>query len=239
MNNLIKIEFKKIVKTTYFLSSFLIMAILPMVSLMLLLLQPSGFVSGDFNRLNILLMALVLSKTVFPIIAMSLIQIGHGLSGLKSIYLTPINRGKIVLSKVWMAFIWMTILIVFAIAIVVIIELILFRNMKVFGLVFHSLKVYGYIALYSFVFQLVGMVLTLFIGNILVPSLILTGYMILEYGLQLQFMKSYLPGAIPAYLSGVTGTYPLIKTAITVHIIIGLVALVFLLMKLIHQDYLD
>ncbi|MBN2794969.1 MAG: ABC transporter permease [Clostridia bacterium] len=239
MNNLIKIEFKKIVKTTYFLASFLIMGILPMVSLMLLLLQPTGFVSGDFNRLNILLMALVMSKTVFPIIAMSLIQIGHGLSGLKSIYLTPINRGKIIMSKVWMAFIWMTILIIFSIAIVVIIELILFRNMKVFGLVLHTLKIYGYIALYSFVFQLVGMVLTLIIGNILVPSLILISYMICEYGLQLQYMISFLPGAIPAYLSGVSGAYPMINTAIFVHVGIGLVALVFLLIKLIHQDYLD
>jgi ABC-type transport system involved in multi-copper enzyme maturation permease subunit len=239
MNQLIKIEFKKIVKTTYFIGSFLAMIILPLISLVLLLLKPSGFVSGDFNRLNILLMALVMSKSIFPLVAMSLVQVGNGLAGLKSVYLTPISRWKIIISKILMAFIWMLILIAFGIALVIIIEVILFKNMHIISLVISSLKVYGQIALYSFGFQVIGMILTIELGNILVPSLMMIAYMLLEYGIQLQYMKSYLPGAIPAYLSGVTGVYPNIHIAFIIHFVIAFIGLVYILSKLMHQDYIE
>lgn len=239
MRNLIRIEFTKIVKTTYFLASFLAILTLPMLSLMLMMLRPSGFVLGDFNKLNILLLSLVVSKTIFPLVAMSLVQVGHGLAGLKSIFLTPLSRTKIVLSKVVMSLIWTSILVGFSMIMVIFVEILLFRDMAIVGIVIQSFKTYIMVVLYTFPIQMVSMLLTLYMGNMVLPAVVFLGIMIFDYIIHILYKASFLPSAIPAYLSGASGSYAYLNIGIGIHVGMGFLALVLLTYVLIHQDYMD
>lgn len=239
MKNLIKTEFRKIFMAPYFLASFLSILLSPVLAFIMMSLSPNSFMLGDFNKVNILLLSVVASKLFFPFIAMSLIQVGHGLAGLKSAFLMPNNRLKIIFSKVLMAFLWMCALIIFSIILVIVIELILFRDLEIVSIVATSYESYLKIIIYAFPIQVVAMFMTLVIGNIMLPVILFALVMIGGYFVQLTLKLSYLPSAIPAYIMGVDRPFVHINIAFMINYGLGIVFFIFLSYLLIHQDYID
>lgn len=239
MRYLIQIEFRKIVKTTYFLGSFLAVLMSPIVALLLMTINPTGMVIGDFNKINIFLLATVGSKTLFPMIAMSLLQVGHGMASIKSAFLTPVSRTKVVLSKVLMSFIWMIVLIAASILMIAILEIFLFRDMTIVRAIFSTIPVYLKIALYAFPIQIIAMILTLLVRNMLVPALFFATTVVSDYMVQLTMKYSFLPSAIPVWLSGVSRDYPNLQAAFIIQGTLGVLALIVLHYMMVHRSYVD
>ena len=106
-------EFQKIRRTKIFYISFLVMLLAPMLSLILMSIKATRFAIGDFNGINILLLSLIGSRTIFPAIAMYLVKLEYDFSGYKSSFVTPISRTKLMFSKVVVALIWMILMIIF------------------------------------------------------------------------------------------------------------------------------
>lgn len=238
MINLIKIEFIKIKKTRLFIASFLSMILSPIISLLIMSIEPKGFVLGDFNKINIVLLSLIGTRTVFPLISMSVIKMGNGIDGIKSSFLTPVSRKKLLLSKIIFAFLWMCILVLFSVCMVIVTELFLFKDMSIMTMVVTSQKDYFLILLYALPLQIIAMMLSILFNNMLVPTLLFVGMIMSGYILQLYNQLPFMPGVIPRYISGNLPEDGYITIAFIFSTLFGVVAYELLGYLVKNKDYI-
>jgi len=236
--NLIKYEFKKAIKANYILASFLAMLLSPLFSLLIMSLDSRGFQLGDFNQINLILLGLIGSKTLFPLLGMLLIKTEYDQDGLIGIFVTPINRVKLLLSKVLTAIIWSTLLIVFSSVLVVIVELILFKDVDIFYLVQGYAMNYLMIIAFVIPYIIIGMLLSLVTKHVVIPVLFFIIMIISGYLMQLFSPTPYLPSAIPEYISEIPHENPMVLISFILLYAVGLLAFVILRYVFKYKDYL-
>jgi len=234
---LIKYEFKKAVKANYVSASLVVMLLMPLFSLLLMTLDSRGFQQGDFNQINLILLGLVGSKTIFPLVGMFLIKTELEQDGLIGIFVTPINRLKLLVSKIFAAIIWSVCLIVFSAIVVIIVELILFKDLNIFYLVKNQMLNYIVLIFYVIPYIIIGMMFSFVMNHVIMPMIIFIIIIVTGYLMQLFNPIYYLPSAIPEYISDL----PKESGSMTIAFILlyGLGVLSFLILQYIfkNKDY--
>lgn len=239
MLHLIKNEFIKIKRNKVFHISFFIVALSPMFSFFIMSLSPHDFVRGDFNIINIILLSLVGSRTIFPVIAMTLVKLEYDISGYGSTFVTPIRRSKVILAKAFTALIWMIMLIVISIILVIASEVIVFGDFEIKTLLISTLNSYFYLIVYAFPIQIFGMLLTFILNSVLIPSILFGSFIIIEYFIRISGSLNFTPCFIPEFISGSLEFSTEIIVAFSMIVIFGLLSL-FLLNYLIREkDFLN
>lgn len=177
------------------------MLLMPLFSLLLMTLDSRGFQQGDFNQINLILLGLVGSKTIFPLVGMFLMKTELEQDGLIGTFVTPINRFKLLISKIVTAVIWSVCLIVFSAIVVIIVELILFKDLNIFYLVKNQMVNYLILILYVMPYIIIGMMFSFVMNHVIMPMFIFVIIIVSGYLLQLFNPIYYLPSAIPEYIS--------------------------------------
>lgn len=195
-------EFQKIRRTKVFYISFLVMLLAPMFSIILMSIESTKLVIGDFNGVNILLLSLIGSRTIFPAVAMYLVKLEYDFAGFKSNFVTPISRTKLMFSKVLLALIWMILMIVFSILIVILLEIVLFKELEITMTIMSSLKNYLLIIVYTLPIQIFAMLLTFLLKNVIIPLLLISTYAVVEYIFIIIGDVGFTPTILPAFISG-------------------------------------
>lgn len=236
--NLIKYEFKKAIKANYFIASFLTMLLLPLFSLLIMSLDSKGFQLGDFNQINLILLGLIGSKTLFPLLGMILIKTEYDQDGLIGMFVTPVHRVKLLLAKVVTTIIWSMLLIVFSAVLVVIVELILFKDIDIFYLVQDYTLNYLLVMAYVIPYIIIGMLLSFVMTHVAVPTFLFILMIISGYLTQLFNPIPYLPSAIPEYISEIPQTSHKVIIPLLVLYTIGALSFIILRYVFKHKDYL-
>ncbi|MBI9012578.1 MAG: ABC transporter permease [Clostridiales bacterium] len=236
--NLIKYEFKKAIKANYIIASVLAMLLSPLFSLLIMSLDSKGFQLGDFNQINLILLGLIGSKTLFPLLGMLLIKTEYDQDGLIGIFVTPIHRAKLLLAKVVTAIMWSMLLVVFSAVLVVIVELILFKDIDIFYLVQDYTLNYLMVIAYVIPYIVIGMLLSFVMSHVIVPTILFALMIMSGYLMQLFNPIPYFPSAIPEYISEIPQTTHKVFIPFLVLYTIGALAFIILRYVFKYKDYI-
>lgn len=237
MLSMIRNEIIKVRRTQFFYASFLFMLLSPVFSLLLMSVETNGFIMGDFNRLNILLLSLVGTRTIIPVIGMYLIKLELDQGGFHSNFLAPVNRSKFLLAKIITAMLWSVLLLVFSAVCVVGTELVLFKDFQIIKLLIVDLRSYLYIFFYGISIQMLGMLLTFVLQNIIYPIILFLGFIILGYIIQLFDYLEYLPSILPEYIIGVEVEIHHVVIAWVMVLMTFVISYMLLNLMIITRDY--
>lgn len=234
--SLIKYEFLKISKSNYFIGSMLIVLLSPLFSLLWMSLNPRGFVLGDFNEMNIMLLSLIGSKTLFPMTGMLLIKIEYDQKGWVGAFVTPTERSRILMAKIVVAMLWSIFLVFFSMLIVIITEVILFNDLNIISLVFRDNLSYYMMILYVVPYIVIGMTVSFFLEHIVMPLIGFVALIFIGYFTQLFYESLYLPSALPKFIMSLEWHRDFGMAYFLLYII-GFIALIMLWRGIYHKDY--
>lgn len=233
---LLKYEFMKINKSNYFVGSLLVMLLSPIFSLLWMSLNPRGFVLGDFNEMNLIFMGLVGAKTIFPMTGMLLIKIEYDQNGWIGAFVTPLERTKLLIAKLFVAILWSSFLIFYSAVIVIITEVILFNDLNIIPLIFQDNMSYYLLLLYVIPYIIIGMALAFYLEHTVMPLVGFTFVIIIGYFTQLFHENLFLPSAIPKYIISLEWHGALV-VAYGILYVCSFIALFFLYRGIHHKDY--
>ncbi len=198
--NLLKFELKKLSKTNYLIASFLIMLLIPLITLLWMSLNPRGFILGDFNQMNLTFLGLIGCRTIFPMTGMLMMKVEYDNNGWISAFVTPLERRKLLFLKLIISIIWSALIIVFSILVVIVTEVILFNDLSIAGLIAEHISSYVYLMIYLVPFIIIGMFLSFLFSHTIIPIICLSLTIFIGYMTQLFNKNLYLPSAIPEFI---------------------------------------
>lgn len=164
-------------------------------------LDSSGFRLGDFNQINLVILSLVGSKTIFPLVGMFLIKTEYEQDGLIGTFVTPMFRINLLISKIVTAVLWSISLIVFSALLVIVVELILFKDLNIFYVVKDHVINYVLLIVYVVPYIIIGMFLSYVLSHVLMPMIVFIVLIVGGYLTQLFNSVAYMPSAIPEYIA--------------------------------------
>lgn len=235
MITLIHLEYKKIRKTRAFIISCLAALILPFLGLVVFSLYPLIMISGDFMRLNLTLVTLIVARLCFPVLGMILIKTGDGFQSIKSSFLSPIRRELLLISKIILVAIWMIFLMTIMISVNMMLEWIIFRNTAIWEILVSQLSSYAMVLAYAVPVQIVAMLFTLLLEQVFTPMLILYTTSFVGYIIQLEIGVTWLP----SYIGKMIITDEPIKMSAFIFLYtLGSIGFYLLMYQLKHRDFI-
>ncbi len=189
-------EFVKIRKAKIFYFSFILIALSPLFSLLILSLDGMHAVIGDYNGINIMFISLIASRTLFPIISMFLVKLEYDNLACESIFITPINRSKFVIAKSIISFIWLIAQVLFSILLVMLCKYYVLGQIDVLSVILKTLPNYFLLVVYCFQIQLFIMLITYIFRSNIISSIVLIIFTLLEYFASVFIDISYIPAIV-------------------------------------------
>ncbi len=233
---LLRYELKKINKANYLIGSFMVMLLSPIFSLLLMSLNPHGFILGDFNKMNLIFLSLIGSKLIFPLTAMIMIKLEYDHKGWIGIFVTPKKRESLLIIKLFVSILWSILLVVFSLVVVLITELVLFGDMNVLNMINETAFSYVCLLVYMIPFIVFGMLLTFVMKQTVVPMIVMSFMVVIGYFMQLFNESLYLPSAIPKFISNGVMTSSIVLAYILLYAF-GIVSFVVLRYVFRNKDY--
>jgi len=204
---LLKYELKKVLRNNYFIGSFVLMLLSPIFTLILISLNPRGFEVGDFNQMNLVFLSLIGSKVIFPLTGMLLLKVEYDQKGWSSLFVTPIERKRMLWLKLVASFIWSILLILSSAVFAYITEIILFDDYRVLRMIDDTLLSYMMLVLYILPYNILGFLLAYTMKQTVLPLVVLSSTIFVGYLIQLFHRALFLPSAIPEFIiTGQTGS---------------------------------
>ncbi|MCH4886779.1 hypothetical protein EZV73_04325 [Acidaminobacter sp. JC074] len=198
--NLFRYELKKLSSANYLVASFLVMLLVPLITLLWISLNPRAFLLGDFNKMNLIFLGLIGTKTIFPMTGMLLMKVEYDSNGFISAFVSPLERRKLFLIKFVIASVWSVLLILFSVLVVIVTEVILFNDLSIIGLIISQIDAYFYLILYTIPFIVFGMFLAYAFKHTIIPLIGMSVTIVTGYLMQLFNKNLYLPSAIPEFI---------------------------------------